>query len=137
MEFGFERHQTDPEGREVAVEVVVFRAGFVFAHAGVAHPVVAAFAAAPVAAGQFSKAAGAAAGGRMAGGVEGDGGLFVFVAGGGARDHDQGTRSGQPGFQRFERKDLDLALVEASVTGVRLFGVGKRGAALAFCNAVL
>lgn len=39
-----ERHQADAESREIAVEVVVFGTGIVFAHAGVAHPVVAAFA---------------------------------------------------------------------------------------------
>jgi hypothetical protein len=51
VEVGLERDQADTQGREVAVEVVVFGAGFVFAHAGVAHPVVAAFAAAPMATG--------------------------------------------------------------------------------------
>ena len=50
VEVGLQRDQADAQDREVAVEVLVLGAGFVFAHAGVAHPVVAAFAAAPVAA---------------------------------------------------------------------------------------
>ena len=49
VEVGLERDQADAQGREDAVEVVVLGAGFVFSHAGVAHPVVAAFAAAPAA----------------------------------------------------------------------------------------
>ena len=132
-----ERHQADAQGREVAVEVVVFRAGFLFAHAGVAHPVVAAFATAPVVTGQFSKATGTAECWTMAGGVEGDRGLFVLVEGGGALDHDQRARSGQSGLQGLERIDFYPALVQASVAGVRLFCVGKKGGALAFCRAAL
>ena len=137
MKVRLEGDQADAQGREVAVEVVVFGAGFIFAHAGVAHPVVAAFAAAPVTAGQLSKLAGAVGRRRMAGGVEGDRGLFVFVEGGGALDDDQRTRSGQSGLQRLEGIDLYLALVQASVGGVRLFCEEKRGVALAFCKAAL
>ena len=81
MKFRFERHQADAQGREVAVEVVVFGAGFIFAHAGVAHPVITAFAAAPVAAGQLSEMASAVWHRGMAGGVEGDGGLFALLEG--------------------------------------------------------
>jgi len=73
----------------------------------------------------------------MAGGVEDDGGLFVFVEGGGALDDDQGARSGQSGLQGLEGIDLYLALVAASMIGVRLFGVGEKGVALAFCTAAL
>lgn len=73
-----------------------------------------------MAAGQLSKETGIAACWRMAGGAEGDGGLFVFLEGGGALDHDQGARSGQPGFQGFEGIDFYVALVQASVAGVRL-----------------
>jgi hypothetical protein len=132
-----DRDQADAQGREVAVEVVVFGAGFVFAHAGVAHPVVAAFAAAPMAAGQLSKVAGAARHRGMTGGVEGDGGLFILVEGGGALNYDQRARSGQSGLQGLERIDFYLALVEASVASIRLLGVGKKGVALAFCKAAL
>ena len=134
---GLERDQANAQGREVAVEVVVFGACFVFAHAGVTHPVVAAFAAAPVAAGQLCKAAGAARRRQMAGGVEGDGGLFVLVEGGGALNHDQSARSGQPGLQGVEGIDSYPALVAASMVGVGLFDVGKRGGDLAFRTAVL
>ena len=137
MKIGFEGHQADAQGREVAVEVVVLGAGLVFAHAGVAHPVVAALAAAPVAAGQVCKEAGAAWCWTMAGGVEGDGGLFGFVEGAGALDDHQTAGSGQSGLQRFERIDLYLALIKAPVAGVGFFGVGKRGVALAFCTAAL
>ena len=94
MKVRLERDQADAQGREVAVEVVVFGAGFIFAHAGVAHPVIAAFAAAPVAAGQVSKMAGAVGCRGMAGGVEGDRGLFAFVEGGGALNDNQSARSG-------------------------------------------
>ena len=137
MQVRFERHQADAQGREVAIDVVVPGAGFVFAHAGVTHPVVAAFAAAPVAAGQLCKAAGTVGCRGMAGGVEGDRGLFVLVEGGGALDHDQRARSGQSGLQGFEGIDFYLALIAASVAGVRLFGVGKKGVVLAFCTAAL
>jgi hypothetical protein len=47
----------------------------------------------------------------MAGGVEGDRGLFVFVEGGGALDDDQSAGSGQSGLQGLEGIDLYLALV--------------------------
>jgi len=89
-----------------------------------------------VAAGQLSKVAGTVGHREMAGGIEGEGGLFVFVAGSGALDQDQRTRSGQSGLQGFEWIDFYLALVEASVVGVRLFCVGKRGVVWAFCSAV-
>lgn len=137
MKVRLERHQTDAQGREVAVEVVVFGAGFIFAHAGVADPVVANFAPAPVAAGQFSKASGTAERGAMAGDVEGDRGLFVLLEGGGALDHDQGPRPGQSGLQGLERIDLYPPLVQASVGGVGLFCVGKKGVPLDFCRAAL
>ena len=136
MKVGFKCHQADAQGREVAVDVVVFGAGFVFAHAGVTHPVVAAFAAAPVTAGQLAEAAGAAGCRTMAGGVGGGGGLFVFVEGAGALDDHQTPRSGKSGLQEFERIDLYAALVQAPVAGVGFFGVGKRGA-LAYCTAAL
>ena len=135
MKIRLERHQADTQGREVAVEVVVFGAGFVFAHAGVAHPVVAAFAAAPMAARQLAKGAGAAGRRGMAGGVEGDGGLLVVVEGAGALDERQAACSGEAGFQRFEGIDRYLTLVEAPVTGVGLFGVGKRGVVPTLCSA--
>jgi hypothetical protein len=73
----------------------------------------------------------------MAGGIEGDGGLFVFVEGGGALDDDQGARSGQSGLQGLEGIDSYLALVAASMIGIRLFYVGKRGVVLAFRTAAL
>ena len=111
MKVRFESDQANAQSREIAVEVVVFGAGFILAHASVAHPVIAAFAAAPVTAGQLSKTAGAVGCRRMAGGVEGDGGLFVFLEGGGALDHDQGTGSWQSSLQGLERIDLYLALV--------------------------
>ena len=135
MQVRFERHQADAQGREVAVEVVVLGAGAVFAHAGVAHPVVAAFAAAPMAARQLAKGAGAAGRRGMAGGVEGDRGLLVVVEGAGALDDRQTARSGQPGLQRFEGIDRDLALIEAPVTGVGFFYVGKRGVVPTLCSA--
>jgi len=131
----FERYQADAQGREVAVEVVVLGAGVVFAHAGVAHPVVAAFAAAPMAACQLAKGTGAAGRRGMAAGVEGDRGLLVVVEGAGAFDDHQTAGSGQSGLQRFEGIDRDLALVEAPVTGVGFFGVGKRGVVPTFCRA--
>lgn len=111
MKVRLDRHQTDAQGREVAIEVVVFGPGLIFAHAGVAHPVVAAFAATPVAAGQLSKGAGTAGFGSMAGGVESDRGLFLLVEGGGALDDDQRARPWQSGFQGLEGIDFDLALV--------------------------
>lgn len=98
---------------------------------------VATFAAAPVAAGQFCKAAGAARRRQMAGGVEGDGGLFVLVEGGGALNHDQRACCGQPGLQGFEGIDSYQALVAASMIGVRLFDVGKRGGDLVLRTAAL
>jgi hypothetical protein len=73
----------------------------------------------------------------MTGGVEGDGGRFVFVEGGGALDYDQGARSGQSSLQGLEGIDSYLALVAASMIGVRLFYVGKRGGDLAFRTAAL
>ena len=111
MQVRLDRDQADAQGREVAVEVVVLGAGVVFAHAGVAHPVVAAFAAAPVAAGQIAKEAGATGRRGVAGGVEGDRGLFVVVEGARALDDDQAAGSRPAGLQGFERIDSDLALV--------------------------
>lgn len=98
---------------------------------------VAAFAAAPVAAGQITKVTGTARFGTVAGGVEGNDGLFVFVEGGGALNDDQSTRSGQPGLQGLEGIDFYVTLVAASMAGVRLFCVGKRGVALDFSKAAL
>ena len=94
MKVRLEGHQADAQGRKVAVEVVVFGPGSIFAHAGVAYPVIAAFAAAPVAAGQLCKMTSAAGCRGMAGGVEGDRGLFVFLEGGGALNDDQSACSG-------------------------------------------
>lgn len=111
MKVGLERDQADAQGREVAVEVIVLGAGFVFAHAGVAHPVVTAFATAPVAAGQIAKAASTTGHLGVAGGIEGDRGLLVVVERGRALDDDQAARSGQAGFEGFERIDSDAALV--------------------------
>jgi hypothetical protein len=90
-----------------------------------------------MAAGQLGETAGAVGRRRMAGGVKGDRGLFVFVEGGGALDDDQRTSSGQSGLQGLEGVDFYLALVAASVAGVRLFYVGKRGVVSAFCTAAL
>lgn len=137
MKIGLERHQADAQGREVAVEVVVFGTGFVFAHAGIAHPVVSAFAAAPVAAGQLREVAGAVGGREMAGGVESDGGLFVLVEGGGALNDYQRARSGQSGLQGLEGIDFYLTLVAAAVCSVGLLSVDERGVVLAFCTAAL
>ena len=93
---------------------------------------VAAFAAAPVAACQLGKVASALGRRGMAGGVEGDRGLFVLVEGGGALDDDQRACSGESGLQGLERIDLYLALVTASVAGVRLFyGIRCTGYVLA------
>ncbi len=39
--------------------------------------------------------------------------------------------------QGLEGMDFYLALVAASMIGVRLFGVGEKGVALAFCTAAL
>jgi hypothetical protein len=47
----------------------------------------------------------------VAGGIEGDRGLLVVVERGRALDDDQAARSGQAGFEGFERIDLDAALV--------------------------
>lgn len=135
MKICFDGDQADAQGREVAVEIVVFGAGLVFAHACVADPMVAAFAAYPVAAGELAEVTGAARPGGMVGDVEGGGGLFVFVEGGGAFDHGERTRAGQVGFEGFEGIDPYRAPVEASVTGVGLFGVGKKGVPAAFCRA--
>jgi hypothetical protein len=111
VKVGLEGHQADAQGRKVAVEVMVLGAGSVLAHAGVAHPVVTAFATAPVAAGQVSKEAGAIGSRGVAGGVEGDDGFLAFVEGAGALDDDQAARSGQTGLEGFEGIDLDAALV--------------------------
>lgn len=54
-----DRDQADAQGGEVAVDVVVLGAGCVLAHAGVAHPVLTTFAAAPGAPGQICKEGGA------------------------------------------------------------------------------
>lgn len=110
----------------VAVEVAVLGVGLVFAHAGVAHPLVAAFAAAPVAAGQLCKVASAVGRRGTAGDVEGDGGLFALVEGGGALDHDPSARSGKSGCHGLEGGDIYLAMVAASIAAVRLFCVSEK-----------
>lgn len=137
MKVGLERDETDAKSREVAVEVVVFGAGFVLAHAGVTYPVVAAFASTPMATSQLCKATGTAGCWTTAGDVKGNRGFFVFIESGGALDHDQGARAGQSCLQGFEGIDFYPALVQASVTGVRFFCVAKRGVPLAFCKAAL
>ena len=106
---------------------MVFGAGFVFAHAVVAHPVVAYLAAAPVSAGEFCEATGASLFGWMIGSEEGDLRDFFGICGSGAADDGQAATSGQVCFERLEGVNLYASLVEASVGGVGFFCVGKRG----------
>ena len=135
MKVGLDCHEADAQGGEVTVEVVVLGAGFVLPHAGVADPMVAALTAPPVAAGQICEEASATWGGRVAGGVKSDRGFLAIVEGGGPLDDNQAARSGQASLQGFEGINSYPTLVQASVSGVGFFGVGKRGGALAFCRA--
>lgn len=73
----------------------------------------------------------------MAGNVESDSGFFVLVERAGALNNNEAARAGQSRFGRLDGVDSYSALVEASVTGVRFFGVGKRGEPFAFFKAVL
>ena len=108
-------------------EVVVFRAGGTLTHAVVAHPVVADFAAGPVAAGQLSEAAGATLLHRLGGDVVSHLRHLAGLAGVGAVDDRQTAGGGQVGFQRLEGVNLYSALIEASVGDVGFFGLGKKG----------
>lgn len=137
MEVCLDGYQADSQGREIAVEVVVFGAGSVFAHAGITDPVIFAFAATPVAASQRCELACGVGGRGKAGDVESDRRLFTRVEGGAAGDDDQRACAGEPGLQGLEGIDLYVALIAASMAGVGFFRVGEKGVVWAFFAAAL
>lgn len=132
IEEGFDDDEAHPQPCEGAVEVVIFRAGLVFSHAVVAHPVVADLAAAPVAASEACEEPRAPVFGRVGGDVEGYlGGLVVLAgagaAGAGAADDREAARAGQARFEGLEGVNAYGAFIEASVGDVGFFDVGKKG----------
>lgn len=126
-EASLEGDEGGAEDGEVGVEVDVLGAGSVFLEEGVANPVVADFAAAPVAADQAGEEGGLA--GMVAAEVEatGNGGR---IAGTFPRadllDDDQGADLREPQIERLSREDLYVTLVDASVPGVGA-AFAKRG----------
>jgi hypothetical protein len=135
VEERFNDNEADTQTGESTVKGVTLGAGLVFSHAVVAHPVVADFTTAPVAAGEACKAFGTAFHGRVAGDVEGYLRCFVLGSCAGAPYDDQTACTGQFGLQWLEGIDTYASLVEAPVGGVGFFGVGKKGVVCALSRA--
>ncbi len=93
----------------------------------VSDPVIAYFAAAPVATCEFGKDFCTVLFNSKGADVEGDLWDFFGLCGLGAGDDREAARSRQICFQRLEGVNTYRALIEASMCDVRLFGVGKKG----------
>ena len=93
----------------------------------VTDPVIAYFAAAPVATCEFGKGLCTAFFRSNRTDVEGDFCDFFGLCSLGAPDNGETARSGQICFQRLEEVNTYRALIEASVCDFGLFGVGKKG----------
>ncbi len=112
-----ERDERRPQHGQVGVELPVLGAGAIFGPQGVAHPMIADFAPAPVAANggrkvfrRSGQAAAQVVGSALNVGGCGDAGGFMH--------NDQTAHVGQVRFQRFQREDFDAPRVEATVVGV-------------------
>ena len=93
----------------------------------VTDPVVAYFAAAPVATCEIGETFCTAFFRSNGTDVEGHLRDFFGIGGAGTLDDDQASGSGQIGLQRLEGVNAYPTLIEASVCDVYLFGVGKKG----------
>ena len=93
----------------------------------VTDPVIAYFAAAPVATCELGETFCTAL--FRSNGTDEEGHLWDFfgIGGAGTLDDDQASGCGQIGLQRLERVHAYPTLIEASVCDVYLFGVGKKG----------
>lgn len=126
-EASLEGDEGGAEDGEVGVEVDVLGAGAVFLEESVADPVIADFAAAPVAADQAGEEGGLA--GMVTAEVEatGDGGRASgSFSRAGLLDDDQGADVWEPQIERLSGEDLYVTLVDASVPGVGA-AFAKRG----------
>ena len=93
----------------------------------VAYPVVAYFAAAPVATRELGETFCTALFRSNGTDIEGDLRNFFAIRGAGTLDDNQASGSRQIGLQRLEAVNAYPALVEASECDIDLFGVGKKG----------
>ena len=93
----------------------------------IANPVVAYFAAAPVATRELGETFCTALFRSNGTDIEGDLRNFFAIRGAGTLDDNQASGSGQISLQRLEGVKTYPALIEASVCDVYLFGVGKKG----------
>ena len=88
-------------------------------------------------AGQVCESFSAALLARVAGDVEGSGGLFVWIRGAGAPDNRKASGARQSRNHRFDGIDRYCSLVETSVAGIDLLDMGKKGVVWASFEAAL
>lgn len=93
---------------------------------GIADPVVANLATAPVSSDSFEEGWGTARAGRTAAQIKGNGMFGDGVFGGCFFHHHEGSGVGDENRGWFDREDLDATLIEPSMLAGYL-GVGKRG----------
>lgn len=136
-EQGFDDDQAYTQAGECAVEVVVFRTCFVFAHAGIANPVVTDLGSCPMPAHEVSKGTGAAWSWRLRADVIGLLRGFERICCAGALDEHQAACPWQVCLQGIEGKNLYVSLIKSSVGGVDWLFVGKRGVPLLMFSASL
>ena len=74
---------------------------------------------------------------RVAGDVEGNGGLFVWIQGAGAPDNRRASGSRQSRLHRLDGIDCYFPLVETSVAGIDWLDMGKKGVVWAIFEAAL
>ena len=86
---------------------------------------------------QVCESFGAALLARVAGDVEGNGGLFLWIQGTGAPDNRKASGSRQSRNNWFDGIDRYCPLVETSVAGIDWLDMGKKGVVWAIFKAAL
>ena len=134
---GFDGEQAAAQGGQVGIDVVVADACAILEHLAVPNPVVADFASGPVSSGQGCEVGGVGSIiQRFVGVIVGQFGFGVVEGGIGAAHDDQRAGSPQSGFRRFYGVNGGRAAIDAPVTCVGFFGVGKKGVVWAIFSAV-
>ena len=105
----------------------MLRSGLVFSHGVVTHPVVAYFAAAPVATRELGEFFCTALFRSTRTDVEGHLWDFFGIHAAGTVDHHKASRPRQISLQRLEGVNTYRALIETPMVDVGLFGIGKKG----------